>query len=226
MNNLNDLFTIIEKNHISEPCINSSEIDKLERKYEYKLPRDLIEFYRRFKTVRLFCSENGSLYRFVPANEIHPTRIDIYGNDINEFGPSTWLTVCDVQDGNYIAIDIGSKEGEKCNYIDCFHETFSIPGESTIIALSFTELLEKALAGGNENVYFLQNGFIGYGDGRPLTVENATLRIGNPEAPKKGWIVRFNSNGNSHHKFFSDNDYGGKKESYLASKKYIELNSK
>jgi hypothetical protein len=52
------------------------------------------------------------------------------------------------QDGNYIAVDIASQDGEHCNYIDCFHETFAMPGQSTIVAGSFAELLDRALRGG------------------------------------------------------------------------------
>jgi hypothetical protein len=228
MSKLEELFIDIDTHHSSEPCIDSSEIDNLDKRYAFRLPDDLKEFYRRYESVKLFDSEFGATYRFVPVSEIHPTRIDIYGQDTDEWGPSSWLTICDVLDGNYIAIDIASKDGEAYSYIDCFHETFAQPGECKIVAKSFTELLECALRGGGNSVYYLQEGFLGYGDGRPLTAENAAIRIGNPEAPQKGWLVKFTleKKNRCYHKFFSDDDYGGKEGSFEAVKRYIEESKK
>ncbi|MGD9099549.1 MAG: SMI1/KNR4 family protein [Anaerolineae bacterium] len=222
MSTLQELFVEVDTHHSSEPCTNVSEIDLFEECYGYQLPDDLKAFYQRYKTVNLFDGEFGATYRFVPISEIHPTRIDIHGQDTDEWGPNTWLTICDMQDGNYIAIDIASKEGKEYNYIDCFHETFARPGECKIIAKSFAELLECALRGGGDNVYYSQKGFIGYGDGRPLTAENAAIRIDNPQAPQKGWLVKFTFKDICHSEFFSDQDYGGKEQAFEAVGRYIE----
>jgi cell wall assembly regulator SMI1 len=165
---LQKLFAEIEQYHDSEPCQNPSEIDGVEEKYGYKLPADLKAFYRRYRYVGLFKQEWSEYrwytYRFVAVSEIHSTRIDIFGEDLDEYGPATWLTICDVQDGNYIAIDITSEKDGRFNYIDCFHETFAEPGHSKVVAQSFIELLERALHGGDEQFFFLQQGFSGYGD--------------------------------------------------------------
>jgi len=222
MSKLEQLFVEIETKHNYELCIDPSSIEDLERSHGYQLPSDLKAFYRRYKSVKLFVYEYGATYFFVPVSEMHPTRIDIYGEDTDEWGPSTWLSVCDVQDGNYIAIDIASKDKGGYNYIDCFHETFARPGESQIIAKTFTELLERALHGGGDNVYYCQDGFIGYGDGMPLTPANAAIRIGNPKAPKKGWLVKFTFGGECYSKFFGDVEYGGKEEAFEAVSQYIE----
>ncbi|HVO68665.1 MAG TPA: SMI1/KNR4 family protein [Aggregatilineaceae bacterium] len=220
MTSLENLFAEIEAHHYSEPCTHGSEIDEFARRNNYQFPDDLKAFYRRYRSVRLFDTEFGAKYRFVPISEIHPTRIDIYGIDTDEWGPREWLTVCNVQDGNYIAIDILSKDGDAYNYIDCFHETFAQPGECKIVARSFTELLEHALRGG-EGLYYLQPDFAGYGDGRPLTPENAAIRIGNPEAPEKGWLVKFTFKGIAHSRFFSDREHGGEEEAFEAVRRYI-----
>jgi hypothetical protein len=158
------------------------------------------------------------MYRFVPVTEMHPTRIDIYGEDDDEWGPSNWISIVDVLDGNYIAIDVASKSGDEYNYIDCFHETFAIPGECKIVAKSFTELLAAALQGG-DNLFYLQKGFKGYGDGMPLTAENASARI---DATLKGWQVTFSLPNAGYSEFFADKDYGGKEKSFEAVKRFIE----
>jgi hypothetical protein len=218
---LENLFAEIDLQHSSKPCLDDAEIDRFEKQNGYQLPADLKAFYRKYNSVKLFNDEYGFTYHFVPISEIHPTRKDIYGENANELGPSTWLTVCDVQNGNYIAIDLSSKKGDECNFIDCFHETFAQPGESQIIAKTFTELLDLALHNGH-NLYYLQNNFVGYGDGMPLTAENAAIRIENPGASKKGWLVKFSVENNSYSEFFSDNDYGGKEKSFAAVRRYVD----
>jgi cell wall assembly regulator SMI1 len=220
---IEDLFAEIDSCHYAEPCRNPSEIDRLQDKCGYELPEDIKAFYRRYRSVKLF-GKADFLYRFVPVSEMHRTRLDICGEDTDEWGPDTWLTVCDVQDNNYIAIDVASKDGEKYNYIDCFHETFAEPGSCTVIAKSFSELLERALHGGQDTVYYLDERFLGYGDALELTPDTAISRIDNPEAPAKGWHVRFWHKGIGYIRFFGDSEYGGMEDAFEAAKRYVEQN--
>jgi hypothetical protein len=83
--------------------------------------------------------------------------------------------------------------------------------------------LERALHGGR-NHYYLREDFIDYGDGRPLTAENAAIRVENPNSSKRGWIVRFTIREKKKvfDKYFRDDDYGGKNGSYEAIKRYIK----
>ncbi len=162
MNRLEILFAEIDKYHTPELVSSEPEFNQIEQLYNFHFPTDLKEFYRKYKSVRLFYSEGVYTYRFVPIGEIHPTWIDIFGKDTGEWASRTLLTICDVMDGNYIAIDTMPKIGNEYYFIDCFHETFGVSGKNEIIAKSFTELLEKALHGGSE-LYYLQKGFTGYG---------------------------------------------------------------
>ena len=115
MNSLEDLFFEIESFHSSEPCADVGEIDRFDEQNELHLPPDLKSFYQKYKSASLFDNIGGPAYRFVPITEIHRTRIDIYGEDTDEWGPNTWLTICDVQDGNYIAMDISSGNKDEFN---------------------------------------------------------------------------------------------------------------
>jgi cell wall assembly regulator SMI1 len=224
MSTLEELFAEIESLHVFEPCLDETGIDRFETQYGYKLPADLKKFYKKYDTVRLFDDEYGGLYHFVPVSEIHPTYKDIYGEDFDEQRPSAWFTICDIQDGNYIAIDLESENDNEFNYIDCFHETFAQPGECKVIAKSFTELLSRALRS-KDRLYYFEEDFIGYGDGLPLTAENAAVRIENREAPTKGWLVKFSVGANSYCEFFADNDYGGKEKSFVEVRHYVEKHS-
>jgi hypothetical protein len=222
MYTIQDLLVEIEERHSFELCTDPSEIEAHETKYGYPLPGDLQTFYLRYKTVSLFDGPFGPTYRFVPVSQIHPTRIDIYGEDTDEWEPSTWVTICDVLDGNYVAIDIASGSGNEYNYIDCFHETFAEPGESTIIAKSFTELLHSALRSGGDSLFWFHEDFVDYGDGMPLIAQNAALRIEGPKVKDTGWIMRFRHKGKAHREFFSDRQHGGKEKSFEAVERYIE----
>ena len=160
---LDSLFNQIESEHHFVLAQNPNLIDTIEENSGYQFPDDLKEFYRRYESVCLYSKEDP-LYRFLSVDELHTTRIDIYGEDSIDLGPDHWWSVCDVQDGNYISIDLKSFQDKEYNYIDAFHETFAEKGYSMIIAKSFTELLSKALMGGDSQVFFLQEGFVGYGD--------------------------------------------------------------
>jgi cell wall assembly regulator SMI1 len=142
---LDDLFIEIEKN-----C-------------GYQLPEDIKEFYRRYKTVNLFAFRGGWQYRFVLVNEIHCVGFDILGKFYEKDRTSSWFTICDVMDGNYVAVDLASEKDNQWNYIDCFHETFGIPGECRVIAKSFAEFLKQSLYSG-DSLYYLEKSFKGYGD--------------------------------------------------------------
>ena len=161
--NIDILFKQIENEHHFVLAQNKELIDLLEKESGYDFPDDMKIFYRRYESVSLYDKEDP-LYRFVRVNELHPTRIDIYGKDSIDFGPDHWWSICDIQDGNFISIDLKSVRDNSCNYIDSFHETFAEPGNSKIVAKSFTELLSMALASGDNQLFFLQEGFVGYGD--------------------------------------------------------------
>jgi len=85
----------------------------------------------------------------------HRTRFDIFGHEEDVFGPPELFTICDVQDGNFVAPDLSKGTAAKCPVVDCFHETF---GESAYqphtIAESFTDFLRQALESGTK-LYWL-----------------------------------------------------------------------
>jgi hypothetical protein len=64
---------------------------------------------------------------------------------------------------NYVAIDLPPKPSGEVWFIDCFHETIGEPGNNKIIAVSFTEFLDRALLGSRIH-YWLEPDFGGYGD--------------------------------------------------------------
>ena len=244
---LEELFSEIERDHNYVLADIPSTIDDFEKRCGYELPEDLKEFYRRYKTVKLFPNSGDWKYRLVPVNEIHMTGLDIFGenyekdNLLSKDNTYSWYTICDVMDGNYIAVNLLSESNGQWDYIDCFHETYGIPGECEVIAKSFAELLKQFMHSG-ESLFYLGKGFQGYGDALKITPETSIFRI-EPVKSKwgrlgdfiqeikyphiqKGWRVYFVQPENSHRKFFADKDYGGKDKAFEAAKGYLEENKR
>jgi hypothetical protein len=236
---LEELFTEIEHSHTFEPAEDAQAINEFEKHCGHELPDDLKEFYRRYKSVKLFPARGEWIYRFVPIGEMRITGLDIFGAHYEGDGPNSWYTICDVRDGNYIAVDLASKRNDYCNYIDCFHETYAVPGECKIIATSLAELLGRCMRVA-EGLYYLQPGFRDYGDALEITPDTAIRRvevqrsslgwlgelIRDRKLPKlqSGWQVHFVQHQNSLSKFFGDVDYGSEENALLAAKQFLESN--
>src|SRR5690349_12675999 len=99
-------------------------------------PDDLKAFYRRYAWVRLFISgpDDFHNYRFLPLTEAGPAWAVLYGADSSaaEWGPASWVAICDVNDGQYLGLDVDSGSGRERNYIYFHPHTFALPGGSPI----------------------------------------------------------------------------------------------
>ncbi len=70
-----------------------------------------------------------------------------------------WRCLVDVQNGDYLAINLEPDHvGE---IIDCFHESIGKPGQSAVIAESFTELMERLVK--SKKAFWLEKGHREYG---------------------------------------------------------------
>jgi len=161
MSNLMDLIGEIKGSHFPNPPASGGQISAIEKKLGFELPGDLREFYSQCDGARLFKREDAP-YWILPLDRLERTRVSITGEDDDQWGPPSWYSFCDVQDGNYLAIDIATLKEDKVQVIDCFHETFRDPGYNQVIALSFSEFLRDALKSGGEH-YYLNEAFKGYG---------------------------------------------------------------
>jgi len=125
------------------------------------MPADLMEYYQRFSQARLFIGEYGQRCRILRPEEFVQIGEAILGTATTDGVEHSWFAVADVQDGNYLGIDLAPDRLGRC--YDCFHETYGMPGYCKVIALSFTELLEQIAAAEGEP-FWLADSFNGYGD--------------------------------------------------------------
>jgi antitoxin YokJ len=129
---------------------------------DLSLPADLLEFYELTGGITIGDGSEGSPITILgPAIE----RLDrTSAGESFESGPfEYWFALADVDDGNYLAIDLHPEHSGKC--YDTFHETFPFPGHVDIIASSFTDLLNRQVQQPMEaGHYWLDESFESKGD--------------------------------------------------------------
>ena len=88
--------------------------------------------------------------------------------------------------GTDVAIDLPPKPSGEVWLIDCFHETIGEPGCNTIIALSFSEFLERALARGGRH-YSARRVFVRRRRLRSLSRIDGRAPIAGNERNNRNW---------------------------------------
>jgi len=133
----------IESQYSPNPSASPSALDSLVSSLHWPIPSDLRSFFLACNGLRLF-RDTDPPFEFLPIEEFHSTTIDVFGEIKEEWAPTEWHSVAHVQDGNYIAVDLASVDGDAADYLDAFHETLGQDGHQKIVATSFAELLSDA----------------------------------------------------------------------------------
>jgi hypothetical protein len=140
-----ELINAMQRHHFPAPPAIEPEIVAAEQRLGIKLPSDMRTFLLNANGACFFRPEDPP-YRILSANELCRARLAIFGIDDDEFGPSSWYAFCDVQDGNYAAVELGQYARVNAPVYDCFHEAFPDPNYCKVIAESFTGFLARMIA--------------------------------------------------------------------------------
>lgn len=142
------------------------------------LPDDIKEFYSLCGGVILFENAPYSV-RIVPPNEFVLANPVILGEEIimDEIEKGSyedqiskdWYIIADLFNSDYIVIDMNEERKGRC--YKAFWESYPDEGDTPIVALSFTELIEKLLENNGEYWFFLKNDFESYGDAYDLELK-------------------------------------------------------
>ncbi len=127
----------------------------------HKLPQDLKKFYELCGGIELFKNTNYQISIMSPQ-EFKLANPIIVGELCEEDISSEWYIIAKDINGEYITIDLNNDRLGKC--YDSFWDRHGVVGECNIIALSFSELLEKLVESNGEYYYWLEDIYIPYGD--------------------------------------------------------------
>jgi hypothetical protein len=122
-----------------------AEEPEFEQRVGWLLDPDLRAFYLHCNGAELIEQPPDCPYRILPLSEIVRARVAIRGRDEDSRGPASLYAICDVQDGNYVLIDVSRRENGRYPIIDGDHETWPNPEYCRRFAGSFSEFLEGAL---------------------------------------------------------------------------------
>ncbi len=144
------LLEEVSRHHFPNAPATPAQIDSFEQRVGWRLDPELRAFYLHCDGAALFRRRPDADYRFLSLEEIRRARVAIRGKDDDSRGPASLYTLCDLQDGDYILVDV-SRQQEGCYpLIDGWHEAFPDPESCKQIAASFSRFLEDALrSGGN-----------------------------------------------------------------------------
>jgi cell wall assembly regulator SMI1 len=128
--------------HFPRPPATPAQILAFEARAGWKLDDDLRAFYLRSNGGTLFKPQPNASYRLISLEEIERARTAIRGSDEDEDGSRFHFTLVDMQDTNYVVLDVAAREHGRYPLLDAFHETYPATKQ---IAHSFAEFLSRAM---------------------------------------------------------------------------------
>jgi cell wall assembly regulator SMI1 len=138
--------------HFPRPPATPEQIAAFETRVGWKLDPDLRAFYLHSDGGTLFKPLPNANYCFLSLAEIERARMAIRGSDADEDGSPSHYTLVDLQDTNFVVMDIAPSHEERYPLLDAFHETYPATEQ---IASSFSEFLERAMASGDHYFWLI-----------------------------------------------------------------------
>jgi len=147
---LNSLLEEVSREHFPHPPATPEEIEEFEQQVGWRLDPDLRAYYLHCNGAELIKRLPDTPYRILPLSKIVRARVAIFGknNDDDAHGPASMWAICDVQDGNYLLVDVAQQENGRYPIMDGWREGWPDPKYCDQIATSFSDFLERALRQG------------------------------------------------------------------------------
>ncbi|WP_105264082.1 MULTISPECIES: SMI1/KNR4 family protein [unclassified Escherichia] len=159
MNDIDELLDLIKSDNRCEVIPPDGNLPLLP--YDYlKYPDDVIRFYKICNGIKLFCSEEQEIsFTILKNNEILQANKFIVGEPCEDDISSSWYLICRTDNNDYLSIDFSTERNGRC--YDSNYEIHGVVGSCPIIAMSFTELLNKLYSSGGQYIYWKDEN---YGD--------------------------------------------------------------
>jgi hypothetical protein len=139
------LLEEVSREHFPCPAATPEEIAAFEQRVGWMLDPDLRAFYLHCNGARLFEQAPFSPFRILPLSEIVRGRVMIFGKDDDSCGPATLYALCDVEDGDYVMVDVSQQIDGRYPVMDGWKEAWRNKEYIWPLANSFSEFLERAL---------------------------------------------------------------------------------
>jgi hypothetical protein len=139
------LLEEVSRDYFPYPPAAPEQIESFEQRVGWRLDPDLRAFYLHCNGGELIERLPDTPYRILPLSKIVRARVAIYGEDDDKWGPASVYALCDVQDGNYVLVDVSREENGHYPLFDGDHEAWPDPAYCKQIASSFSEFLEQVL---------------------------------------------------------------------------------
>lgn len=133
---------------------------------KHVLPRDVVDFYSECGGIKFFTDSDYTI-DIVPANKVQLSNsiilpegweVDIPSDDMSNH----WYIIAEAGSEQKISIDLSNERAGKC--YDSFWDIHASPGESPILAVSFTELLMNIFKCQGDYWFWLADDFSDLGD--------------------------------------------------------------
>ena len=136
----------IHRSHFPNPPASPEQLYYFEKRVGWRLDKELRAFYLRSNGAALF-RRPDSPYRLLSLSEIVRARVAFFGStgDSDAYGSASWFVLCSVQDGDYAAIDVSRTSNGLHPVFDCSADSKPGSPDSTRIAWSLSDFLERAL---------------------------------------------------------------------------------
>ncbi|MBJ2221793.1 hypothetical protein [Pseudomonas sp. MF7453] len=117
------------------------------------VPNDLAEFYKNYSSAIFYPREHYSFT--IQPPELERSDFVVMKEDLEDPDSANWYALVRCED-QIISIDL--TQGPHFGYCyDSFWDSYPTADESTLIAKSFTELIEKIIASGGKNLFWIPN---------------------------------------------------------------------
>ncbi|NRD64213.1 SMI1/KNR4 family protein [Corallococcus exiguus] len=152
---MKSLLAEVSQLHYPRPPATLLQVAAFEARMGWKLDEDLRSFYLHCNGATLFAPLPDVNYHLLPLGRIERASVAIRGSEEDVDGSPSHFTLVDMQDTNFVILDVATPVNGCYPLLDAFHETY--PDEAPRIAASFEEFLEKALRSGNRS-FWLSDG--------------------------------------------------------------------
>ena len=139
------LLDEVSRDHFPHPPATAEEIEEFEQRAGWKLDPDLRAFYLHCNGARLFEPPPFAPFRILTLSEIERGRAAIFGEDDDRWGPASLYAICDVQEGDYVMVDVSRRIDGRHPLLDGWKEAWRNKEYTWPVASSFAEFLAEAL---------------------------------------------------------------------------------